>query len=73
MELDDTMRFKLAEELIYCEHGEDKKVGLMICEYVSFNRERVVYTEKWFTDGQIKEWASTDTYCMRVLKRYLQD
>lgn len=43
----------------------------MICDHIEFDKDRVKYTEDWFVQGHIREWASADTYCMRVLKRYL--
>lgn len=55
------------------EYGEDKKVGLMIAEKIKFDVAKVKLTEKWFIDGHIKEWATADTYCGRVLKNFLKD
>lgn len=53
------------------EFGEDKKIGLMVAEKIKFDLQRIKLTEPWFTEGHIKEWATADTYCGRVLKYFL--
>ena len=45
----------------------------MVAEKMDFDLERIKLTEKWFIDGHIKEWATTDTYCGRVLKKFVID
>ena len=45
----------------------------MICSLIKFDVDLVKRTERWFTDGHIKEWGSSDTYCGKVLTNFTKD
>ncbi|CAK57503.1 unnamed protein product (macronuclear) [Paramecium tetraurelia] len=70
-QLEDDQKYEIADFLMRQEYGEDKKIALMIAEKMKFNLQRIKLTEKWFIDGHIKEWATADTYCGRVLKQFV--
>ncbi|CAD8115851.1 unnamed protein product [Paramecium sonneborni] len=72
-EMEDDQKYEIADFLMRQEYGEDKKIALMIAEKMKFDFQRIKLTEKWFIDGHIKEWATADTYCGRVLKRFVID
>ncbi|CAD8083482.1 unnamed protein product [Paramecium primaurelia] len=72
-EMEDDQKYEVADFLMRQEYGEDKKIALMIAEKMKFDLQRIKLTEKWFIDGHIKEWATADTYCGRVLKSFVID
>lgn len=55
------------------DYGEDKKIALMVAEKMKFDLYHIKSSEKWFTEGHIKEWATADTYCGRILKHFISD
>ena len=40
---------------------------------IKFDRELVRRTESWFTNGHIKEWATCDSYCGKILTKFNKD
>ena len=62
--------FELANQLVQSEYAEDKKFGIMLSQMIKFDKDLLRKTESWFTDGHIREWASSDAYSGKVLTKF---
>ncbi|CAD8097229.1 unnamed protein product [Paramecium primaurelia] len=71
--LNDNEKYDLAESLMKEQFGEDKRFGLMVAEKIQFDLSRIKQTEQWFLQGFIQDWGTSDIYCSRVLKHFVQD
>ncbi|CAD8113478.1 unnamed protein product [Paramecium sonneborni] len=72
-QLNDNEKYDLADSLMKEQFGEDKRFGLMVAEKIRFDYTKIKKTEEWFLEGFIKDWGTSDIYCSRVLKNFVQD